>query len=78
MVDFIISLDGYAAAEGWPGWWGLEGPDPSHPPMRTLGSLSLCRALLEAGLVDRYRGRRLPGHHRRHRKWACRMVCVNG
>ena len=23
MVDFITSLDGYAAAEGWPGWWGL-------------------------------------------------------
>jgi dihydrofolate reductase len=27
IVDFIISLDGYASAEGWPGWWGLEGPD---------------------------------------------------
>jgi dihydrofolate reductase len=27
VVDFISSLDGYAAAEGWPGWWGLEGPD---------------------------------------------------
>lgn len=27
MVDFIISLDGYASAEGWPGWWGLEGPE---------------------------------------------------
>ncbi len=27
MVDFIISLDGYASAEGWPGFWGLEGPD---------------------------------------------------
>jgi dihydrofolate reductase len=26
-VDFITSLDGYAAAEGWPGWWGLEGPE---------------------------------------------------
>lgn len=26
-VDFITSLDGYAAAEGWPGFWGLEGPD---------------------------------------------------
>jgi dihydrofolate reductase len=132
MVDFIISLDGYAAADGWPGWWGLEGPeylgwleeesqhehqilmgattyrlmsgfaeagepglgmlsaipkvvfsstlqeplswantelvdgdavkavqamktDPSRPPMRTLGSLTLCRSLLGAGLVDRYR-----------------------
>jgi dihydrofolate reductase len=141
LVDFIISLDGYAAAEGWPGFWGLEGPEylawlgeapegdytilmgantyrlmygfasqagtpeselrseetdsvneltntskvvfsstlPSPLPwantrlisgdaveavremkrqgnsMRTLGSLSLCRALLQAGLVDRFR-----------------------
>ena len=131
MVDFIISLDGYAAADGWPGFWGLEGPeylgwleedgkdehtalmgattyrlmsgfasempdelagltamrkvvfsstlqsplswahselvadDPVQAvramkesgdrPLRTLGSLTLCRALLEAGLVDRFR-----------------------
>ncbi|MEP7054043.1 MAG: dihydrofolate reductase family protein [Actinomycetota bacterium] len=27
MVDFIISLDGYGAADGWPGYWGLEGPE---------------------------------------------------
>lgn len=27
MVDFIISLDGYAAADGWPGFWGMEGPE---------------------------------------------------
>lgn len=26
-VDFITSLDGYAAGEGWPGYWGLEGPE---------------------------------------------------
>ena len=130
MVDFITSLDGYAAAEGWPGWWGLEGPEylawlgdsrrpttrsswgrtptgscPGWPPMasrartpwrdaegrvlehldgaapwpntrlvvgrrgrggapdeenggesmRTIGSLTLCRSLLKAGLVDRFR-----------------------
>ena len=133
MVDYIISLDGYASAEGWPGYWGLEGPeylawldeqakdehtvlmgattyrlmsgfaadmpdesslstltampkvvfssslepplswantelvdrDPvaavrdmkrdSSRPLRTLGSLTLCRSLLEANLVDRYR-----------------------
>jgi dihydrofolate reductase len=132
LVDFIISLDGYASAEGWPGFWGLEAPeylrwldqlperdyltlmgattyrlmsdfaatsdDPSFaeptemskvvfsstlddPPawantrlvdqdpvqavrsmkedgtrsLRTLGSLTLCRSLLEAGLVDRFR-----------------------
>ena len=23
-IDFIASLDGYGAAEGWPGWWGME------------------------------------------------------
>jgi dihydrofolate reductase len=133
MVDFIISLDGYGAAEGWPGYWGLEGPEylasiardseqehvalmgattyrlmsgfaaemPDEPglaeltrlpkvafsstletplswantelvdgdaveavremkqresrPLRTNGSLSLCRSLLRAGLVDRFR-----------------------
>jgi len=27
VVDFITSLDGYASAEGWPGWWGMEGPE---------------------------------------------------
>jgi dihydrofolate reductase len=26
-VDLISSLDGFAAADGWPGWWGLEGPE---------------------------------------------------
>ena len=144
LVDFITSLDGYGAAEGWPGWWGLQGPEylawlgeqperdytilmgantyrlmsgfatqaeasgsdatmtgdedaavaelaraakvvfsstlqtplawpntrlvsedaveavakmkqDGSSPMRTLGSLSLCRSLLEAGLVDRFR-----------------------
>lgn len=130
-VDFIISLDGYGAAEGWPGFWGMESPEylawlekspeKTHPvlmgaktyrmmssfalsgepgteeltsmpkvvfsstlteplawanttlistdpvaavrkmkeesdlPLRTLGSVSLCRALLQNGLVDRYR-----------------------
>jgi dihydrofolate reductase len=131
LIDFITSLDGYAAAEGWPGWWGLEGPEylawlgespeadytvlmgattyrvmsrfaaagePGTGPlggmskvvfsktlreplgwantqlvaqdavevvremkanvaksMRTIGSLTLCRSLLRAGLVDRFR-----------------------
>jgi dihydrofolate reductase len=131
LVDFITSLDGYGAADGWPGWWGLEGPEylawlgeqpeadylvlmgantfrlmsgfvaegepgtgalagmqkvvfsttlrepvslpntrlvPSDPveavremkergstSMRTLGSLTLARSLLKAGLVDRFR-----------------------
>jgi dihydrofolate reductase len=131
LIDFITSLDGYAAADGWPGWWGLEGPeylawlgeqpegdytvlmgattyrlmsrfaaegepgtdalaglpkvvfsttlseplswantqlvaqdaveavremkDKAPKSMRTIGSLSLCRSLLTAGLVDRFR-----------------------
>lgn len=131
VVDFITSLDGYASAEGWPGWWGLEGPEyltwlgqspeedylllmgantyrlmhgftqAGEPgtdvlggfpkivfsntlteplewenstlvtgdavdavaemkergdrSMRTIGSLSLCRDLMRAGLVDRFR-----------------------
>src|ERR1700716_3499436 len=131
LIDFITSLDGYAAADGWPGWWGLEGPEylawleeqpeadytvlmgattyrvmsgyaaegepgtdvlagmskvvfstPLREPlawaktqlvarapveagremkdkgsrsMRTIGSLTLCRSLLKAGLADRFR-----------------------
>ncbi len=132
LVDFITSLDGYGAAEGWPGWWGLQGPeylawlgqqpeadhtvlmgattyrvmsgfaaagepgtdelagmqkvvfsttlreplawantllvardaveavremkdDEGCSSMRTMGSLTLCRSLLSAGLVDRFR-----------------------
>src|SRR4051812_47092622 len=27
LVDFITSLDGCASGEGWPGFWGLEGPE---------------------------------------------------
>jgi dihydrofolate reductase len=27
LVDFITSLDGYASGEGWPGYWGLQGPE---------------------------------------------------
>ena len=108
LVDFITSLDGYASGEGWPGFWGLEGPegqDDFRPEeeasvneltqaskvvfsssleepltwanstlvrddaveavramkssgsglLSTIGSLSLCRSLLRAGLVDRFR-----------------------
>jgi dihydrofolate reductase len=79
LVDFITSLDGCGAAEGWPGWWGLQGPeylawantqlvsgdpveavremkyDEGSSSMRTMGSLTLCRSLLKAGLVDRFR-----------------------
>ncbi|MFW5470695.1 dihydrofolate reductase family protein [Knoellia sp. CPCC 206435] len=27
MVDVITSLDGFASAEGWPGLWGMGGPE---------------------------------------------------
>ena len=26
-IDLITSLDGYGAADGWPGYWGEEGPE---------------------------------------------------
>jgi dihydrofolate reductase len=26
-IDLISSLDGFAAADGWPGYWGKEGPE---------------------------------------------------
>lgn len=27
IIDIGTTLDGYASGEGWPGWWGLEGPE---------------------------------------------------
>jgi hypothetical protein len=27
LVDFITSLDGYGAAQGWPGFRGPQGPE---------------------------------------------------
>src|SRR5262245_30933436 len=27
LVDFITSLDGFGSAEGWPGFWGYQGPE---------------------------------------------------
>ena len=27
MVDVITSLDGFSSAEGWPGLWGMGGPE---------------------------------------------------
>src|SRR3954447_20509409 len=27
MLDYITSLDGFGAAEGWPGLWGMAGPE---------------------------------------------------
>ena len=41
MIDLGTTLDGYASGEGWPGWWGLEGPEylawvSEHPPVTYL------------------------------------------
>ena len=27
MIDYITSLDGFGSAEGWPGLWGMGGPE---------------------------------------------------
>ena len=27
IIDLGTTLDGYASGVGWPGWWGLEGPE---------------------------------------------------
>ncbi|MFD4421991.1 dihydrofolate reductase family protein [Agromyces sp. NPDC058484] len=34
-VDFFCSLDGYGSAEGWPGYWGKEGPGVREDRVRT-------------------------------------------
>ncbi len=34
-VDFFCSLDGYGSAEGWPGYWGKEGPELIADRIRT-------------------------------------------
>ena len=38
-VDFFMSLDGYGIGDGWPGYWGKEGPEivatGSKPSRRT-------------------------------------------
>jgi dihydrofolate reductase len=34
-VDFFCSIDGYGMAEGWPGYWGKEGPELIADRVRT-------------------------------------------
>jgi dihydrofolate reductase len=34
-VDFFCSLDGYGMANGWPGYWGKEGPEVREDRVRT-------------------------------------------
>ena len=57
IVDFITSLDGYASAEGWPGFWGLEGPEylawlgeDSDPDARVLMGATTYRVM--SGFAD--------------------------
>src|SRR5207244_7856179 len=55
--DVFSSLDGFGAASGnWTGYWGKQGPVP----LRSHGSLSMNRALMAAGLVDRVQGTLFP------------------
>ena len=35
-VDFFCTLDGYGSAEGWPGYWGKEGPEIREDRARAL------------------------------------------
>ena len=74
LVDFITSLDGYGAAEGWPGLWGLEGPeylawldDQPEADYTVLMGATTYR------LMSRLRGRGRAGHGRAGR--ACRRSC---
>lgn len=34
-VDYFCTLDGYGMAEGWPGYWGKEGPELIEDRVRT-------------------------------------------
>lgn len=56
VVDFISSFDGYAAADRWPGWWGLEGPEylgwlADHPEADSLVLMGATTYRLMSGLV---------------------------
>jgi dihydrofolate reductase len=63
IVDFITSLDGYGAAEGWPGYWGVASQDyfawlAERPPATVLMGANTYRLMSgfadagEAGLAD--------------------------
>ena len=41
LVDFITSLDGYGAAEGWPGFWGFMCPSISAGPISNLSRTTI-------------------------------------
>ena len=85
MIDFITSLDGYASGEGWPGWWGLEGPEylawlGEQPPVTYLMGANTYRLMYgfaggetPAG-TDEFRPRRRPAStsSRERRRWCSR------
>ena len=55
MIDYIISLDGCAAADGWPGLWGMGGPDyfawlAQQPPRTSLMGATTYR--LMSGMAE--------------------------
>src|SRR4030095_10080195 len=48
LIDFGTTLDGYASGDGWPGWWGLEGPEylawlGEQPPVTYLSGANTSR-----------------------------------
>jgi hypothetical protein len=57
MVDFITSLDGYGAAEGWPGFWGMEsseylgwlGEQPDHTALMGARTYRLMSGMAASG-----------------------------
>ena len=60
LIDFITSLDGYASGEGWPGFWGLEGPEylawlGEQPPVTYLMGANTYR------LMSGFAGGEIPG-----------------
>jgi hypothetical protein len=56
-VDFITSLDGYGAAEGWPGFWGMEsseylgwlGEQPDHTALMGATTYRLMSGMAASG-----------------------------
>jgi predicted RNA polymerase sigma factor len=46
-VDFFCSVDGYGMAEGWPGYWGKEGPELIEDRVRTFEQDQVTRLLHE-------------------------------
>ena len=53
LIDFITSLDGYGAAEGWPGWWGYNAWWGYGPPLVT--SRIIVAPLRRFGMGGRFR-----------------------